>query len=92
MTTFPKKIKAKKFDALFDEGKDVSAYLNLTNIKKEYPVHRVTICFPEEVWHQISEEAARKSIRKTALLKTWIAERLKSLRKSHSLISKSKCA
>lgn len=80
-TSSRKKIKASEFDKLFDEGKDVSEYLDLKSLKVEYPTQRINIDIPEEMLLQIDKEATRIGIPRTSLLKVWIAERIDIIRK-----------
>ena len=81
-TSSRKKIKASEFDKLFDEGKDVSNYLDLKGAKMEHPTHRINIDIPEEMLLQIDKEATRIGVPRTSLLKLWIAERVDTIHQS----------
>ncbi|MBI4357243.1 MAG: CopG family transcriptional regulator [Gammaproteobacteria bacterium] len=72
-------MKASEFDKLFDEGKDVSSYLNLKGAKMEHPIQRINIDIPQEMLFQVDKEAARIGVPRTSLLKLWIAERIDTL-------------
>ncbi|MBI3251791.1 MAG: CopG family transcriptional regulator [Candidatus Omnitrophica bacterium] len=72
-------VKAKKFDAQFDQGKDVSGYLDLRSIKIHHPVQRINVDIPKDLLQKVDEEAARIGVPRTSLLKLWIAERLEHL-------------
>ena len=70
-------MKAKRFDQKFDEGKDVSADLDLTTLRRptqEQP--RVNVDFPTWMIESLDHEAARLGVTRQSIIKVWIAERL----------------
>ena len=71
-------MKAKEFDRKFDEGEDVTRYLDLHKIPK--PVReqkRVNVDFPIWMIQLLDKEAKRLGVPRQAIIKLWVAERLK---------------
>lgn len=75
------KVKARKFDEEFDRGKDVTAYLDLSKVRRPGLEHRrVNVDIPTWMIESLDREAARVGVPRQSLVKLWIAERLGSLR------------
>ena len=71
-------MKAKDFDKRFDEGKDVSRYLDLTRGRRvNQEQRRVNVDFPSWMIHALDKEATRLGVTRQSIIKVWIAERLK---------------
>jgi hypothetical protein len=71
-------MKAKEFDKRFDEGKDVSKYLDVSKARR--PVQdqkRVNVDFPVWMIHLLDKEAKRLGVPRQSIIKLWVAERLK---------------
>ena len=71
-------MKAKEFDRKFDEGEDVTGYLDLSRIRK--PVQeqkRVNVDFPVWMIQRLDKEAKRLGVPRQSIIKMWVAERLK---------------
>ena len=69
-----KKIKAEEFDKVFDQGADVTNYLDAKKAKAHYPVQRINIDIPQVILDKVDREADRVGVPRTSLLKVWIAE------------------
>ncbi|MCK4541101.1 MAG: hypothetical protein KAU17_02585 [Spirochaetales bacterium] len=70
-------MKAKDLDKMFDEGKDISKYLDLTKaIRPEQEQKRVNVDFPIWMIHSLDKEAKRLGVPRQSIIKIWIAERL----------------
>ena len=70
-------MKAKEFDRKFDEGEDVTGYLDLSKIRK--PVQeqkRVNVDFPVWMIQRLDREAKRLGVPRQSIIKMWVAERL----------------
>jgi hypothetical protein len=75
------KVKASRFDRAFDEGKDVSRYLDLSKARRPgLEQRRVNVDFPVWMIERLDREAARLGVPRQSLVKVWIAERLERLR------------
>ncbi len=72
-----KKITSKEFDKKFDNGKDVGDFLDAAKAKVHKDVQRVNIDFPIFLLYQIDKEARKVGVPRSALIKLWLAERLK---------------
>ncbi len=73
-------MKAEDFDKKFDEGQNVSEFLNFS--KSERPgqkQRRVNVDFPIWMIKSLDKEARRLGVTRQSIIKVWIAERLKEL-------------
>jgi hypothetical protein len=72
-------MKAKEFDKLFDENKDISQYLDKSKAKRpEQEQKRVNVDFPVWMINQLDKEAKRLGVPRQSIIKVWVAERLES--------------
>ncbi len=72
-----KKISAKEFDAKFDAGEDISAYVDSSKTRRPgRETRRVKVDFPGWVVEALDREAQRLGVTRQALVKLWIAERI----------------
>lgn len=79
-----KKITAKEFDKKFDNGEDITEYLDfssairLKDIKKlKTETKKINVDFPEWIINSLDEEAKKIGVTRQSIIKVWIAERLK---------------
>jgi len=79
-----KKITAKEFDEKFDNGEDVSEYLDFSKAtsiidfeKKTIKTKKVNVDFPENILKLLDNEAKKIGVTRQSIIKVWIAERLK---------------
>ena len=79
-----KTITAKEFDEKFDNGEDISEYLDfskaikLKDVKKlKTETKKVNVDFPEWVIESLDREAKKIGVTRQSIIKVWIAERLK---------------
>ena len=79
------KITAEEFDKKFDNGEDISDYIDfsksvrlkdLSRLKTD--TKKVNVDFPEWVIAALDQEAKRIGVTRQSIIKIWIAERLKS--------------
>jgi hypothetical protein len=72
-----KAIKAKEIEKKFDEGEDISKYLDLSKARRpEQEQKRVNVDFPLWMIHLLDKEARRLGVPRQSIIKVWIAERL----------------
>ncbi|MCI0516367.1 MAG: BrnA antitoxin family protein [Woeseiaceae bacterium] len=70
-------MKAKKFDRDFDQGKDVSAILDLSSARRpKQEQRRVNVDFPTWMIEMLDKEAGRLGVTRQSIIKVWLAERL----------------
>jgi hypothetical protein len=70
-------MKARDFDKKFDEGKDVSEYLDVSKAKRpELEQKRVNVDFPIWMIRLLDKEADRLGVPRQSIIKIWLAERL----------------
>lgn len=70
-------MKADEFDTKFDEGEDITSYLDLTQARR--PGHeqkRVNVDFPVWMIEALDREANRIGVTRQSIIKVWIADRL----------------
>lgn len=71
-------MKAKQFDQAFDEGGDISSYVDRSSVRRpSFEQKRVNVDFPVWVIHALDLQARRLGVTRQAIIKVWIAERLK---------------
>jgi hypothetical protein len=70
-------MKAKEFDKKFNEGKDISKYLDVSKARRpEQEQKRVNVDFPLWMIHLLDREAKRLGVPRQSIIKVWVAERL----------------
>jgi hypothetical protein len=72
-----KTISTADFDRRFDEGEDVSAYLDWSTARRPgLEPKRVRVDFPAWMVSGLDREARRLGVTRQSLIKMWIAEKL----------------
>jgi len=72
-------MKAKELDEIFDRGDDITPYLDLsTAARPGHKQKRVNADFPEWMIKSLDHQASKMGVARQAVIKIWIAERLKS--------------
>ena len=70
-------MKASEFDKKFDEGEDISKYLDASKAKRPgQEQKRVNVDFPTWMIRLLDKEAKRLGVPRQAIIKVWIGERL----------------
>lgn len=70
-------MKATKFDKKFDEGEDITSYLDLEKAKRSNQIQkRVNVDFPIWMVEMLDKEAKRLGVTRQSIIKIWLAERL----------------
>lgn len=73
-------MKARKFDSDFDSGKDITAALDLSKIRRpNQEQRRVNVDFPSWMIESLDREASRLGVTRQSIIKVWLAERLEQL-------------
>jgi len=76
-----KTITAKEFDEKFDNGEDISDYLNFSKATRpnalNTKIKKVNVDFPEWIIESLDKEAKKIGVTRQSIIKVWIAERLK---------------
>jgi len=79
-----KKISAEEFDKKFDDGEDISEFLDFSKAIKARDLNKlktdtkkVNVDFPEWVIDALDKEAKKIGVTRQSIIKVWIAERLK---------------
>ncbi len=70
-------MKAKKFDADFDNGKDITSALDLSTARRPNQTQkRVNVDCPVWMLASLDREARRLGVTRQSIIKVWLAERL----------------
>jgi hypothetical protein len=70
-------MKASEFEKNFDEGKDISKYLDVSKARRPgQEQKRVNVDFPLWMVQLLDKEAKRLGVPRQAIIKVWVAERL----------------
>jgi hypothetical protein len=70
-------MKAKEIDRKFDEGEDISKYLDIEKARRpEQEQKRVNVDFPLWMIYLLDKEARRLGVPRQSIIKVWVAERL----------------
>ncbi len=70
-------MKASNFDRKFDEGRNITNQLDLSNARRPgQEQRRVNVDFPSWMIESLDREAKRLGVTRQSIIKVWIAERL----------------
>jgi hypothetical protein len=70
-------MKAKDLERKFDQGEDISKYLDLSKARRPtQEQRRVNVDFPLWMIQLLDKEARRLGVPRQSIIKIWIAERL----------------
>ena len=70
-------MKVDELDKKFDEGEDISEFLDLSQARRPgQEQKRVNVDFPVWMIHDLDKEAKRLGVPRQSIIKIWIAERL----------------
>jgi hypothetical protein len=70
-------MKASEIDKKFDEGEDITKYLDVSKAKRPgQEQKRVNVDFPTWMIRLLDKEAHRLGVPRQAIIKIWIGERL----------------
>ena len=70
-------MKATEFDAKFDQGEDITEFLDLSQAKRPgLEQKRVNVDFPTWMIEALDREAKRLGVTRQSIIKVWLAERL----------------
>ena len=71
---------ASEFDKKFDNGEDITGYLDLKSISRpNLEQKRVNVDFPDWMIESLDKEASRLGVTRQSIIKIWLAERLERL-------------
>ena len=79
-------MKAKQLDKKFDEGEDITKYLDVSKAHRpEQEQRRVNVDFPIWMIHSLDKEAKRLGVPRQSIIKVWVAERLEKKKAGRGL-------
>jgi hypothetical protein len=72
-----KTITAAEFDKKFDDGEDISAYLDMSSARRPgLEARRVNVDFPNWMVESLDREARKRGVTRQSLIKLWLADKL----------------
>ena len=72
-----KPITGEELDRMFDEGKDITPYLDMSTAVFVSPkIRRVNVDFPDWMVKRLDEEAVKMNVSRQAIIKMWLRDRL----------------
>ena len=75
----PIEISTEEFDRRFDAGEDITPYLDMSKARRPgREIRRVNVDFPAWMLQSIDREAARLGVPRQAIIKIWLADRLRT--------------
>ena len=78
-------MKAEQLDELFDKGEDISAYLDLSTLRRpNLQQKRVNVDLPIWMIQSLDRQAERIGVTRQSIIKVWIAEKIKAERAAAS--------
>ena len=73
-------MKAEEFDKKFEEGQDITGFLDLTKaIKPGHATRRINVDFPSWMIQMMDKESKRLGVTRQSIIKIWIAQKLKEV-------------
>ena len=70
-------MKTKEFDKAFDDGSDITPFLDLNKARRIKQQHkRVNVDFPVWMIDSLDKEATRLGVSRQSVIKVWVGERL----------------
>jgi hypothetical protein len=74
-----KKISAEEFDRRFDDGEDMSDYVDWSTFRRPgLEVKRVNLDMPQHMIAKLDVQARKRGVTRQALMKMWLADKLDS--------------
>jgi hypothetical protein len=71
-------MKAEEFDEKFDNGEDISAYVDWSKLRRpNLEARRVNVDLPAWMVDRLDKEARHLGVARQSVIEMWIAERLK---------------
>ena len=81
-------ITAEEFDRRFDDGEDMTAYLDLASAHRPgLESKRVNVDFPDWMVRSLDRQAQKRGVTRQALIKMWLADRLEVADESRFMLS-----
>ena len=73
-------MKAKELDRKFDNGEDISKYLDIPRAKRpKQQQKRVNVDFPLWMVHSLDKKSKRLGVPRESIIKLWVAEHLEEV-------------
>lgn len=78
-------ITAEEFDRRFDDGEDISAYLDWDNVRRlGLEPRRVNVDLPSWMISELDKQASLIGVTRQSIIKVWLSERIKTEKSERS--------
>ena len=78
-------ITAEEFDRLFDDGEDISVYLDWDNARRPgLEPRRVKVDLPSWMISELDKQASLIGVTRQSIIKVWLSERIKTEKSERS--------
>lgn len=78
-------ITAEEFDRRFDDGEDISAYLDWDNARRPgLEPRRVNVDLPSWMISELDKQASLIGVTRQSIIKVWLSERIKTEKSERS--------
>lgn len=71
-----KRISAEEFDRMFDDGEDISDYIDWASAERINAPYRINVDMPRWLVKRLDVQATRRGVTRQALIKMWLVDRL----------------
>jgi hypothetical protein len=73
----PKKITAEEFDRMFDDGEDMTPYLDLSTLRHPgLEIRRINVDLPGWIVNTLDLEANHRGVTRQSIIKMWLVDRI----------------
>jgi hypothetical protein len=79
---------AREFEQRFDEGEDITPYIDQSSIRRPgLEARRVNVDFPEWIIEKLDLQSKMIGVSRQALIKLWISERIQQEREKQKALT-----
>jgi hypothetical protein len=75
----PEMISVEEFDRRFDDGEDMTPYLDLSSIRRPgLEIRRINVDLPGWIVNSMDLEANRRGVTRQSIIKMWLVDRIEA--------------
>jgi hypothetical protein len=81
---------AQEFEKRFDEGEDITPYIDRSSVRRPgFDARRVNVDFPEWIIEKLDFQSKMIGVSRQSLIKLWISERIQQEREKQDSLARS---
>ena len=81
-------ITAQEFEHRFDEGEDITPYIDESTIRRPgLEARRVNVDFPEWIIQKLDLQSSMIGVSRQSLIKLWVSERIQQEHEKHKILT-----